>query len=303
MYRRRAHHPTILACLFAVALGATSAAFADDHLTGVVTGRTASGGLTVRTDGAVDVTVAISETTKVREMAGIRATKADVPSLIPGLRVKADGTFDNSAMFVATRITFTRADYKTALDIQAGLSPTQLDVRGNRASIDAHSQVLQQNGKQLEAQDRRISANDEKIVATNGAVEAVNGRIANLDNYKVIDTVTIHFRNGQVSLSKEGRMQLQQLAEQAKTVDGYALAVEGHASAVGPDALNQRLSMQRAAAVTAALQQGGVDAGRVFVPAAMGTSQQIADNKTSKGQAENRRTVVRLLQNRGVTGQ
>lgn len=35
---------------------------------------------------------------------------------------------------------------------------------------------------------------------------------------------------------------------------------------------------------------------------AMGTSEQVATDKTSEGQADNRRVVVRILQNKGIAG-
>jgi outer membrane protein OmpA-like peptidoglycan-associated protein len=66
--------------------------------------------------------------------------------------------------------------------------------------------------------------------------------------------------------------------------------------------LNQRLSRERAEAVTALLQQSGVPSTKMMVPAAMGISDQVASNSTRQGQAENRRVVVRVLQNRGITG-
>jgi len=34
----------------------------------------------------------------------------------------------------------------------------------------------------------------------------------------------------------------------------------------------------------------------------MGVSDQVASNRTEQGQAQNRRVVVRVLQNRGITG-
>jgi outer membrane protein OmpA-like peptidoglycan-associated protein len=34
----------------------------------------------------------------------------------------------------------------------------------------------------------------------------------------------------------------------------------------------------------------------------MGTSKQVAPDKTAEGQAENRRVVVRILQNKGIAG-
>jgi outer membrane protein OmpA-like peptidoglycan-associated protein len=41
----------------------------------------------------------------------------------------------------------------------------------------------------------------------------------------------------------------------------------------------------------------------MLAPAAMGVSSQVAPNSTAKGQAENRRTVVTVLQSKGITGQ
>src|SRR6185436_19120112 len=152
---------------------------------------------------------------------------------------------------------------------------------------------LQHQAAEIANNAHRIRANDEKIVAT-------TGRINSLDNYNVVSTVTVYFRNGQARINPKYRSQLQQLAAQAKSVRGYMVQVQGYASAVGSNALNQKLSMQRADAVTSELQQGGVPPTNIVVPAAMGISEQVATNKTAKGQAENRRTVVTLLQNKGI---
>jgi outer membrane protein OmpA-like peptidoglycan-associated protein len=40
----------------------------------------------------------------------------------------------------------------------------------------------------------------------------------------------------------------------------------------------------------------------MLAPGAMGTSKQVAPDKTAEGQAENRRVVVRILQNKGIAG-
>jgi outer membrane protein OmpA-like peptidoglycan-associated protein len=67
--------------------------------------------------------------------------------------------------------------------------------------------------------------------------------------------------------------------------------------------LNQTLSSMRAAAVAAVLQQSGIPPTKVLTPAAMGVSAQVASNKTARGRSENRRAVVTVLQNKGITGQ
>ncbi|HKC54527.1 MAG TPA: OmpA family protein [Vicinamibacterales bacterium] len=297
MQRRRIQHITVLATILAGILSLTAALAAGEHLRGVIAGRADDGSLTLRTD-ASDVAVMLSETTKVRQISGVRSRKVDVPSLIPGLRVDVEGRMD-AARFVADRITFTTADLKTARDIQAGITPTDVAVQANRGLIDANQQ---QNARRFDQQQEAIAAADGKIVATTGALEATNARIANLDDYTVVDTVTVYFRNGRSDISHDYQAQLTQLALKAKNVDGYTVQILGYASAVGRDATNQRLSKERADKVAAVLAQSGIPSTRLFVPTALGTSDQVASNTTKTGQAENRRTVVRLLQSRGITG-
>ena len=79
--------------------------------------------------------------------------------------------------------------------------------------------------------------------------------------------------------------------------------MKGYASSVGSAALNQKLSTERADNVTAFLEQEGrIPLTHVLAPGAMGTSKQVAPDNTAEGQADNRRVVVKLLQNKGVAG-
>ena len=55
--------------------------------------------------------------------------------------------------------------------------------------------------------------------------------------------------------------------------------------------------------VTDFLEQScGIPLTNVLAPGAMGTSRQVAPDTTAEGQAENRRVVVRVLQNKGIAG-
>jgi outer membrane protein OmpA-like peptidoglycan-associated protein len=291
----------VLSILVAV-LGISVAVLAAAHVRGVVTGRATDGSLIVRTDEG-DIAIVLNENTKVRETSGMRSIKVDVASLIPGLRVDVEGTYQSTTRFLGDRITFTRYDLKIARNIQAGLMPTNEALVSTRVLVDSNQQQNNQRFSQqqtvLEQHERRIAANDEKIVATTGTLE---GRITNLDDYTVVDTLTVYFRNGQYAISSDFRSRLRDLAQKAKSVDGYSIQIEGHASAVGSEARNQSLSGQRAAAVAAILYQNGVPSTKMNVPAAMGVSDQVASNSTREGQAQNRRAVVRVLQNRGITG-
>ena len=93
------------------------------------------------------------------------------------------------------------------------------------------------------------------------------------------------------------------MAEKAKTITGYMIQVKGYASSVGSVALNQKLSEDRANNVaTILLQQGHIPLTNMLAPGAMGESRQVGSDKTAEGQAENRRVVVRVLQNKGIAG-
>ena len=302
MKRSRTRRIAIVMSILVAVVGISFVALAAAHARGVVTGRTTDGSLIVRTDEA-DVAIVLTENTMVRETSGMRVIKVDVASLIPGLRVDVEGTYQSATRLLADRITFTRDDLKIARNIQAGLTPTNETVLSTRVLVDTNQQQnnlrFNQQQEVLDQQARRIAANDEKIVATAGTLE---GRITNLDDYTVVDTFTVYFRNGQYAISSDYKSRLRDLAQKARGVEGYAIQIEGHASAVGSEARNQSLSGQRAAAVAAVLYQSGIPSTKMNVPAAMGVSDQVASNSTRDGQAQNRRAVVRILQNRGITG-
>jgi hypothetical protein len=93
--------------------------------------------------------------------------------------------------------------------------------------------------------------------------------------------------------------------------DEHAIGVitaGGHEGTIGTIAVKRTGSAARGAGVpymiqvdAAVLSRSGVPSRNVLVPAAMGTSRQLASNQTADGQAEKRRSVVTLLQNKGVT--
>jgi outer membrane protein OmpA-like peptidoglycan-associated protein len=122
-----------------------------------------------------------------------------------------------------------------------------------------------------------------------------------LDQYNVVDKLVVYFKNGHTDIPGKYATQLQDFAGKAQEVNGYKVQVQGYASAVGSRGLNESLSAKRAAAVTSVLaQKGGIPPANLLVPAAMGTSEQVAENNTAKGQAENRRVVVTILQSKGL---
>jgi OOP family OmpA-OmpF porin len=301
----RISQTVILATVLGVLSGASNA-FADDHVHGVITDKK-SGILLIQPDGASNLVVVVTDRTKVVRTDGFRERRMSSATLIPGLRVKVEGKYDTPERFIAEEVTFKRSDLKTALSFQA----TDQRSRANQELLEQHARALRELGVTLadqaatlgrhaagiQANAAGIQANEEKIVATSGELSS---RIGNLDAYTVIDSMTVHFRNGSAVLGPEYRARLKEFAAQAKNQQGYMVQVQGFASTPGTEILNTKLSRQRADAVVAVLQQNGVALTSIVVPAAIGETQQIASDATSKGQAENRRAIVTLLQNKGI---
>jgi outer membrane protein OmpA-like peptidoglycan-associated protein len=285
MRRNRTRHCMVAVSIVGLSLAWSPGVFADDHVKGYITGREPDGTVMMRTDDSRDIRVVMNDSTKVMvearwfEGKWLRKGKASSAELVPGLRVEVSGEYANNDRFDAQRVSFSKSNLKVARAVQAGITPTD--------------QKLTETGQ-------RLTATDQRLAATAGAVEATNTRISDLDNYGAVATVTVYFANGKTSIEPRYQAQLQHLVAQAKGVSAAILEVKGYASAVGSGPLNQRLSRDRADAVTDFLQQNGVAPTSIVVPAAMGVSQQVASNRTAQGQAENRRAVVTLLQNKGI---
>ena len=299
----RSSFRTVVAVLVVAGLGASSLAWADDHIQGIITGRGDAGSVIVQTNSA-RLTVALSDTTEIRRIDGIRPVTVSSADLIPGLRIKAEGTFDGTDKLSAKHVTFTRDDFRIAAAIQGGVMPTdqrslvnERNIAQNSQELAAQKAALGQQGQEIAAQGARLSSDEQKAIATAGLL---NARISNLDDYTPLKTITIYFKNGRYEVSNSDKALLQQFATEARGTKAYMIQVQAYASDVGPYQLNQRLSLQRADRVTQLLQQAGVPLTNVFVPAGMGITDQLATNKTAKGQAENRRAVVTLLQNKGI---
>jgi len=302
MERKHRRQGFILASAFVASLTMSSAAFAD-HFHGVIFQQNDDGSLMVRSDDLSNVIVVVSDGTKVRRLDGVRSKKASAAALIPGLRIEVNGDYGADNHFVAERVTFKKSDERVARAIQGGLAPTDMRTAANEKRLDQGEQVLRQQGTALQRQGQHIADNDAKIVSTAGLAAANSKRISNLDDYNVIGSTTVYFANGKSAVTPKYKDQIRDLVAQAKGMDmrGYVVQVQGYASAVGSEALNGRLSSERAEAVTRVLQQAGVPPTNLVAPAGMGTSEQVASNKTAKGQAENRRVVITLLQNKGIS--
>ena len=248
--------------------------------------------MTLTTSDSASLVVLLTDDTKVGQVQGVlkaRRKQMSMAALVPGLAVKVEGTYDEKNQLLASSVAFKGEDLKDAQKIQAGLHE--------------NTQELEKQKAELQAQQSQLAEHQEKIAANKAAVEAAVARFGQLDDYYIFDEVTVYFANGKTKVDPKFVPQLLALTDKAKTINGYMIEVKGFASAVGSATLNQKLSEDRANSVTQILiQQGKVPLTRMLAPGAMGESEQVGNDKTAEGQAENRRVVVRVLQNKAIAG-
>jgi outer membrane protein OmpA-like peptidoglycan-associated protein len=191
-------------------------------------------------------------------------------ALIPGLKVQVEGTYAADRQVLATSVKFKGDDLE-------------------------HAQAIEQQAQLAEHQA--------KIDANKAAIDAAVARFGQLDDYYIFDELTVYFDNGKVNVDPKYDAPLLALAEKAKSIDGYVIEVRGYASSAGSASLNQKLSEDRADNVTnILLQKGHIELTRMLAPGAMGEAHQVGNDTSAEGQAENRRVVVRVLQNKAIAG-
>src|SRR5690606_17780031 len=99
----------------------------------------------------------------------------------------------------------------------------------------------------------------------------------------------VQCRTGPAEIQKQSDPLLDQIAAAMKASPQVKrIRIEGHTDDVGDEAVNQRLSEQRAASVEAALVSRGVSEDRLETRG-YGESQPTAPNRSAAGRAKNRR--------------
>jgi outer membrane protein OmpA-like peptidoglycan-associated protein len=274
-------------------------------LEGVIKGRSGSQ-IFLQTADSPKVVVVLTDSTDVAQVQGVlkaRNKKMSMAALIPGLPIQVEGTYNAENQMVASEIRFKGNDFEQAQAIQAGLHETQKQAAQNQEELEKQNAALAAQNAALQQQQAALTEQQKQIEASKAAIAANTARFGQLDEYYIYDEVTVLFGNGKTKVDPKYIPQLTALAEKAKTVNGYMIQVKGYASSTGSAAINQKLSEQRAANVTTILlQQGHIPLTNMLAPGAMGESRQVATDKTVEGQAENRRVVVRVLQNKAIAG-
>jgi outer membrane protein OmpA-like peptidoglycan-associated protein len=255
----------------AAALMASPALAADDNkLQGVIISHEGQK-LEVRGNGA-DTPVMLTDDTKVQAVAGLvggRREPHPASDLIPGLAVTID-TVQNGSELVAAKVTFKPGDLKTARAAEAAIHPEQVKLQAAR----------------------------QKVLAAQAETER---RMSLIGQYEEKAVTRVYFATGSAALNAQGRADLQSIASQGAAIPGSSFRIVGHTDSTGSAAVNQRLSDQRASAVTAYLVSNcSVPRDKIMGVAGVGSD--LPQDSADMGGAKNRRVAVFVMVSKAAQG-
>jgi len=289
---------SLVATFVMVALLRTPTLAESTKVEGIIVGRSGSE-IIVEYMQETELAFLLDDGTKVSQTGGLfkaRRTDKSMAALIPGLKVKVEGEYNQDRKLVATSVKFSGGDLQEAQLAEASS-------RQHRKETEQHKAELEKQSAALKVQNEQLQLHEEELAAHKARVEAAAARFGDMDDYYILDQVTVYFANGEVKVDPKYETSLLELAKMAKDVQGYVIEVTGYASSTGNTEVNQQLSEDRANNVTnILLQKANLPLTRILAPGAMGESRQVNNDKSAEGQAENRRVVVRVLQNKAIAG-
>lgn len=173
-----------------------------------------------------------------------------------------------------------------------------------RARQEAAQQAaaLEAQKSELSAEKESLSADRERIQKERDALQQrLSGALAGIATTRktargiVVSLPGILFDTGKATLKPSAQVGLAKMAGVLSVFPDMNLRVEGYTDSTGTDAVNQKLSKNRAEAVSAFLRKQGVAPERI-VTAGYGSQFPVASNQTKTGRARNRRVEVVLAE-------
>jgi outer membrane protein OmpA-like peptidoglycan-associated protein len=154
----------------------------------------------------------------------------------------------------------------------------------------AQDDAAQARGAALSAQQGEAKANSDKSAMRAQLSERLNLILATRDSARglIVSMSDVLFDTGQYSLKPGAREKLAKVAGILIAYPGLNIEVGGYTDNVGGDAMNQKLSENRAGAVRNYLVEQGVTTNSV-VSKGFGNTLPVASNDHSAGRQENRR--------------
>jgi len=240
----------------------------------------------------------------------------DVTALLPGLNIEVEGVGNSVGQLEAHKISFTPDDFAIEVaeeqQVLANKESTQhAQASAGQAAKQATQAQTSADQAQNSADTAQISADQGNIAAQKAvglgladaaAVADVNQRITDLDDYKNEFEVDVFFPEGSTVLGETAKKDLANLADIAKSLNGYLIEISGYAAHHKfSTAEDQKFSEERAAAVARYfLEVKDIPMRRILVPVGYGATHPVASNQNAQGRDLNRHVDVKVLVNNGL---
>ena len=233
--------------------------------------------------------------------------------LLRGLRVLVRGRRDESGVLTAKSIKMKHIDLKVASTVEArasqfdtqlgGMEHNLVQLGGQVEELTSTSARVREDARDTQKRLGHVMTDLQKtrlqVDENVRKVGYLEGQLSNLDDYRLIESITVQFKVGSGELDEEAQKQLDQfLISTGERRQGVLFQVTGFASSDGPTDFNRHLSRRRAESVIQYLAEEHSVPLRWFVrPHGFGEFMAVADNSTSEGRQANRRAQVKVLLN------
>ena len=171
----------------------------------------------------------------------------------------------------------------------------RMDAERASAALQTQKTELESKVTQTEAENARLrKERDDLTGQLNTALSSV-ASITQTARGVVVNLPDILFDTNKATLKPNAQIAMGKLAGIVSVFPNINLRVEGHTDSTGTDAINDRLSRERAQSVVSFLQAQGVAASRM-ASEGYGSRMPVADNSTVEGRAKNRRVEIILAE-------
>jgi outer membrane protein OmpA-like peptidoglycan-associated protein len=255
------------------------------------------------------VVVNINDDTKIERkqhhVVFFRHTDMDVTAMVPGLTIQAEGLGNSKGQLDAAKIVFTPDSF--AVEI----AQEQQIVANKEAAQKAQSTAGQGFSAASVAQDSAAQAQDsadqaslhaqtvDDLATEDAAATAMLNRlVSDLDDYKNEFEVDVFFPKGGADLDETAMRDLANLADIAKSLNGYMIEIAGYSSNTLNTEADRKLSEERAAAVARYFREKDIPLRRILVPVGFGSTQPVASNRDPQGRELNRRVDIKVFVNK-----
>ena len=221
-------------------------------------------------------------------LAGGCATKKYVRTTTAPIQAKVDQVGDqttqNGQQIQDTRNQVKQVDEKA----QTGISAAQ----EKAATADQHAQAADSHaGEAMNKATQAAQVGEQNTQAVNSLRQVVS----NIDDYKLLSTVSVPFKFDKYLLTPDAKQELDKLAGDVKSDKRFFIAVEGYTDSTGSKPYNEMLSRRRADAVREYLvAKHDIPVYRIHM-IGLGEERPVDEGKNRDARAKNRRVEVKVF--------